>query len=162
MDVIHQPPRQRNPLAFFLISFLCLPAGLSIIFGGLAPASIYAALPIWLVYTWAVVLTFCGLLSVISFFMKKSLTNARLTEWVATLPLSFAAAAYAVAIIGYVGGPGLVPALLLTGFACACFARAEQLKNYLQLFTWRGLLKNGLSCLKRPFSMFRKPRNREE
>ncbi len=103
---------------------LLMFSGLPVLAGGPRPGSLSSALPVALVYLWAVVITLGGAMVVAAAVVKP--LAALFLELVADLPLAVMCLVYSAAVAMLAGWRGAVPAALVFGTAVAFAIRAVQ------------------------------------
>lgn len=105
-----------HPFEVF-IPFLCLLAGLPLVFRGPGPGTIEEALPQFLVSLWGIELAMGGALT-----LGGVLAGSWLVERFGLSLLSAAGVVYAIVLIASAWPVAVVPAAIVLGFGVTCFA----------------------------------------
>lgn len=116
-------PARRHPHQV-LMAALLMVSGLSVLAGGVRPGSLSAALPVALVYVWAVVVTVGAALVVAAAIVRP--LAALFLELAADPSLAVMCLVYSAAALSIAGWRAVVPVALLFGVAVAFAVRAVQ------------------------------------
>jgi hypothetical protein len=130
MDVSNMPytalvpvPARRHPHQV-LIAALLMVSGSAILLGGPSPGSVTAALPTWLLYLWAGVITLGGGMVVAAAIAPPQW--ALFLELAADPALCVMCVVYSASVFDVAGARGAVPIALVAGVAAAFAIRAVQ------------------------------------
>lgn len=126
---MHNLPARRHPHQV-LVAGLLMFSGLPVLVGGPKPGSLSAALPVALVYVWAVVITVGGAMVVAAAIVRP--LAALFLEFIADPPLAVMCLVYSAAALMLAGWRAAVPVALLFAAAVAFAIRAVQVSRTLR------------------------------
>lgn len=117
----------RHPFQTYML-ILCMIAGLPLLFGQPASATLEALLPPWCVYLWGFALTFGSAIALIGSYMPRHNYATVLTiERIGLAVTGFAGVAYSLLIGIYAGFQNSVAIAIIFGFGISCLIRARDI-----------------------------------